>query len=141
MVDPGDDLKERAEARYLESLRSHALADVRPRYRTLLKRLRGADPDAYEEAVRRYEEDLLSETASAEGDPVAAWIAYGMWLANRLEPGTPVAVDATGRAEEVDDDPPLGALLLHLPEDGRALVLAEPQEPTDHQSATRELLT
>lgn len=135
------DLEERAEARYLESLGSHSVADVRPRYRSLLQRLRGVDSDAYEEAVRRYEEELLPEAASDEGEPLSAWISYGMWLAERLQPGKVVAVGASGRAEEVEDDPPLGLLLLHLPEDDRAVVLAEPEEPTAHQSATRELLT
>lgn len=118
------------------------MADPRALYRDLLRRLREDDPDAYEEAVGRYERDL-GEADGGDADPVEAWIGYGRWLAGRLYPGRDVAVDREGRARELAERRvPEGALLLHLPEkrNVRALTLFLPLDPTPPQEATRELL-
>ena len=127
---------------YRTSLEELGLEDVRPLYRALLKRLKTEDPDAYADAVRRFEDEV--KPAVEEGDdPLGEWLAYGRWLAGRLAPGRDVAVDPSGRSEELGDGtPPEGSLLLHLPESTRrrAVELALPAEPTDHQEAARELL-
>lgn len=159
-------MTDEAEAFYQTALEQRDLSDVRPLYRALLKRLQEEDPEAYGEAVRRYEEEVEPAVAGAD-DPVTEWLRYGAWLAGRLAPGRVAAVDGSGRAEEVElgaggDEPtppatdpgdgeargpegarvPAGALLLHLPESSRepAFPLALPAEPTEHQEATRELL-
>lgn len=127
---------------YEAALDRLGLRDVRPLYRALLKRLKTEDPDAYADAVRRFEEEVRP-ALEASGDPLGEWLAYGRWLAERLAPGRDVAVDPTGRSRELGDAlPPEGALLLHLP-DGtrrRALELGLPAEPTEFQQEARELL-
>lgn len=129
-----------ADDRLAAALADRDLEDPRPLYRDLLRELRSEDPGAYEEAVERYER----EVAAAEGDdPVAAWFGYGRWLASRLAPGRAVAVDRSGRSRESDAGaPPPACLLLHLPESTsrRAITLAVPSHPTEHQEETRELL-
>lgn len=191
---------EDADRAFRARLDALGLRDVRPLYRGLLKRLREEDTAAYEEAVRRYEEEVDAAVDGAD-DPVVPWLRYGAWLAERIAPGRTAAVDAGGRARDLElkpgpgagespapsaeqldigapsaepddagtgdggsgdggsggpgagpgreqdrpggDDPvPPGALLLHLPDDDRrrALVLALPAEPTEHQEATRDLL-
>lgn len=117
------------------------LEDPRPLYRDLLLELRDEDPDAYEEAVRRYREEV--EPAAEGEDALVAWIDYGRRLAARLAPGRAVAVDRSGRSRDAGRGPPPAAcLLLHLPESTgrRAVTLAVPADPTEHQEQTRELL-
>lgn len=133
------------ESRYEAALAERELEDVRPLYRELLVRLRDRDEEAYEEGVRRYDEDVAPAVADA-GDPLAPWLAYGAWLAGRLAAGRLCAVAPDGRAVEADELPPEAleprVLLLHLPDDDGtpALPLAVPADPSDHQAATRELL-
>lgn len=128
---------------YEAALAERELADVRPLYRELLKELKAQDPDAYREAVRRYEEEVQPAAEEAD-DPLRRWLGYGRWLADRLIEGRAVAVDRTGRSREFAEGtaPPEGALVLHLPESTRrrALELAVPAQPTEYQEAARELL-
>lgn len=127
------------------NLREHELEDPRPTYRRLLKRLSGEDREAYREAVRRFEEELVPAVAGGEAEPAAAWTRYGLELAAALADGEARAVDETGRARPVEDasEPPVGPLLLWLPSDGGspALVLSRPGELSEPQEATLELLT
>lgn len=126
-----------------EALEARGLADPRPLYRALLRQLREADAAAYEEAVRRYEEELAPADESRGERTLAAWLAYGSWLAGRLCPGRRVAVDRQGRARDLEgDEVPEGALLLHIPDTRkrRALALAAPRDPSGPQDATLELL-
>lgn len=126
-----------------EALEARGLADPRPLYRDLLRQLRQADAAAYEEAVRRYEEELAAADESLGEPTLAAWLDYGSWLAGRLCPGRRVAVDRQGRARELEgDEIPEDALLLHLPDtrNRRALALAAPRDPSEPQDATLELL-
>lgn len=140
---PGEgELKDEADARYEAALAERELADLRPRYRALLKRARDGDPELYDEAVDRYERELVPRAAGGD-DPVGEWFRYGRWLAARLAPGEVTAVDVSGRASPLeDDDPPPDALVLHLPENHRerAVVLSAPDQLSEHQEETRDLL-
>jgi len=139
-ADESDAATERLEA----ACRERGLADPRPTYRKLLKRLASEDRNAYREAVRHFEEELVPSVAAGDADPAAAWIRYGLRLVSRVVDGEARAVDESGRAEAVEDpdDPPVGPLLLWLPSSGdRALVLARPEELSEPQRATVELLT
>lgn len=132
---------EAGERRYRAALERHGLRDVQPLYRELLLRLKAADPDLYRRAVTRYEEEVVPRLEGEE-EPLAVWVGYGAWLAARLQAGRVVAIDESGRAETVDGDPPLGPLLLHLPDerDVPATVLALPADPSPPQRTTVELL-
>lgn len=141
MTSDAERVKQEADRRYEAALAESGFSDVRPLYRKLLARLRDRDPERYERAVERYEEDLLREVA--EGDePLEAWIGYGRWLAEELAPGRTVAVDRTGRARDLSGEPPAHHLLLHLPQNSRerAIELALPDDPSDHQVMARDLL-
>jgi len=129
------------EAAYAEALARHGLADVQPLYRQLLLRLKAQDAAAYEKAVAHYKVEVESAVEEAE-DPVAVWVAYGVWLAPRLAPGSLRAVNVDGLATPAESPPPLGPMLMHLPEDPkvRALVLAMPAEPSPAQQETAALL-
>lgn len=137
--------KEEALERLERQLRERELDDPRPVYRRMLKRLSGEDRDAYRDAVRRFEEELVPAVAGGEADPVAAWTRYGMEIASALADGEARAVDETGRARPLEDasEPPVGPLLLWLPADGGddALVLSRPEDLSEPQRATLELLT
>lgn len=126
------------------ALAQAGLEDVRPLYRNLLLRLKGRDPEAFDEATRRYQKELVPALESSEADPLRAWLSYGRWLAQRLGPGSVVAVDSSGKARPLAESelPEAGALLLHLPDESRspALALAIPREPTVSQQVTVELL-
>lgn len=130
------------ETRYRDALERHALRDVQPLYREMLARLKSSDPEAYEGAVARYRKAVAPGVENAEEDPLGVWVRYGIWLANRVRPGRAVAVDETGRAASVRGEPPLGALLLHLPDETRspAVPLAIPTDPSPPQRVTLELL-
>jgi hypothetical protein len=126
---------------YEDSLAAHGLADVQPLYRKLLVRLKSQDAAAYDEAVARYRDDVEALVDDAE-DPVAVWVGYGAWLAPRIAGGELMAVDENGRARPVGSPPPLGPMLMHLPNDTkeRGLVLAMPAEPSPAQEETAALL-
>ena len=126
---------------YARALERHGLEDVQPLYRSLLRRLKSVDPRQYERAVARYEE-IVAPVLEGGEDPLGVWIDYGVWLAERLREGRVVAVDPTGLAESVEGSPPLGPLLLYLPDEARAPAtpLALPAQPSDPQRVTLELL-
>ena len=126
---------------YEEALARHGLEDVQPRYRHLLLRLKAQDSGAYEEAVRRYR-DEVEATVDSAGDPVAVWVGYGAWLGVQIAPGTLKAVDRNGLAGDAPSPPPLGPLLMHLPHDqkARVIVIAMPADPSTAQSEAAALL-
>lgn len=137
---PDENLDPGAEA-YRAALDHHAVRDVQPTYRQLLRRLKADDPDAYDEAVERYRTDV-SAPDDPGSDPLLRWIEYGTWLAGRLAAGRLVSIDGEGRARTAVGPPPLGPLLLFLPEEkgAAAIPIAEPVEPSAAQQATRQLL-
>ncbi len=126
---------------YSRSLGEHGLEDLQPRYRQLLLRLKSQDAATYEEAVARYHEEVEG-AGETGGDPVAAWLAYGCWLAAKLEPGSLVSIAENGRAEPASSGAVPGPMLIHLPEaaNRRGFVIAMPAEATEAQRETAALL-
>jgi len=120
------------------------LADMRPAFRGLLVRLKQADSAAFEEASRRYREDLEPAIAAGEVDPISAWLEYGIWLAGRFADGRTLAIDSSGRARPFDpvSRAETGVMIVHVPEDDRApaTLLAMPSAPTAPQRETADLL-
>ena len=132
-----------ADALTLKALESGGWADMRPTYRTMLRRLKQHDPEAFEEASRRFASEVEPAITAGEQEPVAAWVAYGAWMARRLGAGRLVGLDETGLAAPADPRPEPGRVLLFLPDasgDG-AIPLVQPAEPSDAQEAALELLT
>ena len=119
------------------------LEDVRSTYRRLLVQLKQKDPAAFEEASRRYRDDLAPAISRGD-DPIAAWLGYGSWLAGTLSEGRDLAIDASGRARPFDPARDAGAavLILHLPDDARTptLLLAAPAVMSEPQRETAALL-
>ncbi len=133
---------DRAAERYHAALARHGIRDVQPVYRAILRSLKATDIPLYEEAVERYDAEVRAAVEEGSENPLLIWIRYGSWLANHVPPGRLVVVDASGRAGRSGDPPPLGPLLLHLP-DGkgdRAVTIAGPVEPSSAQEAAQELL-
>ncbi len=131
-----------AEERYRDSLDRHGARDVQPTCRELLRRLKTADRDAYEAALRRFEEGLLPRLERGEDDPLALWVDYAAWLADRSAPGRTVSIAPDGLAGEVASEPGAGVMILHLPDEVRraGIVLVSPAEPSEPQSTTAQLL-
>ena len=136
--------EDQARDRTDEALERAGLADMRPAYRRLLVRLKHSDPSAFEEASRRYREDLEPAIAAGVVDPISAWLEYGIWLAGRFAEGRPLTIDSSGRARPFDhaSAPGGGVMIVHVPEDDRApaTLLAMPSAPTDPQRETAGLL-
>ena len=128
---------------YARSLEAHGLQDVQPLYRQLLHRLKSQDPAAYDEAVARYKTEVEPAVEDPGVDPVSAWIAYGTWLAPKLSPGgSLMTIAENGLAEPAGDPPPLGEMLIYLPDDSgrRGFLLAMPAEASAAQRETAALL-
>ncbi|MDX1577254.1 MAG: hypothetical protein R3266_02170, partial [Gemmatimonadota bacterium] len=126
---------------YRRALEEHGLQDVQPSYRKLLLELKSRDAAAYEQAVVRYREDV--EGGADEGaDPLPDWIAYGRWLAERIEPGSLREIESNGRARDAGEPARLGPLLIHLPDDEkrRGFLVAMPAEPSEAQQEAVSLL-
>ena len=79
-----------------EALERAGLVDMRPAYRKLLVRLKSADPAAFEEASRRYRDELEPAIAGGDVDPITVWLEYGMWLADQFADGRTLAIDSSG---------------------------------------------
>ena len=136
--------EDRAGALTREALAAAGLADMRPAYRRLLVRLKQESPASFDEASRRYRDELEPAIARGDVSPLSAWLDYGTWLAARFAEGRPLAIDPTGRARPYDpaSDPDPGVMVVYLPEDDRApaTLLAVPAEPTEPQKETADLL-
>jgi hypothetical protein len=137
-----DDLKSRADARLAAALAADAApADPRPLFRPVLRHLREHDPAAFTRAIAHFE-DVLVPAVAEGGDPLAAWMEYGLLLAAALGGGRMLEVDPTGFARPVPDPNSSGQLVLHVPDSETApvLVLRHPASPSAAQVATVELL-
>ncbi|HUF50057.1 MAG TPA: hypothetical protein VMN60_04455 [Longimicrobiales bacterium] len=133
-------LRARAEARLEQAAAALGLADPRPPYRERLRLLRESHPDAFQRAVEHFEGVVLH--GMAEGDAVSVWLDYGRFLASLTATGGLSIIDPSGRAAAYQ--PPLHecALVLFIPEEGSepVLIAALPQQPSDAQQATVDLL-
>lgn len=136
-----DDLRARADARLDSALRQQPVRDPRPFLRAALKHLRQRDRDAFDRAIRYFEDELIPAVA-ADADPLDRWLEYGRLLARLSGPGRTVEVDPTGRAMAARDEPGTDNLVLHLPDAAAApaVVLRCPRETTPAQNASIELL-
>ncbi|MFO7894902.1 MAG: hypothetical protein R6U63_14305 [Longimicrobiales bacterium] len=135
------DLKTRADARLGAALQDADQQDPRPLYRPALKYLRARKPDAFSDALRYFEDELLPAVAG-EADPLEAWLDYGRRLARALGDGRLLELDSTGRARPVEDPATARGLVLHIPDDAGApaLTLRYPTDPSPAQRAALELL-
>jgi hypothetical protein len=139
---PDPELVRAADELYDGELTTRGVSDVRPACRWLLKQLKATRPESYEEGVRRYEDQLIPQIAAGEVNPLDGWLGYGRWLGDQLFDGQLVSVDPTGRAADFGDVLPSGAMAIYLPpkDEQRAVLLASPLVPTEHQAAARALL-
>ena len=135
------DIKDRAEARLERAVAGGGFADPRPALRERLRELKENRGEAFDEARRHYQQEVVPALAG-EGDALSAWIDYGVWLAARTAPGRVLAVDGQGSAVPYAAPPAPGTLVLHVPDDQAAgvLVLAAPAAPSAAQRATLDLL-
>ena len=131
-----------AEELYAAELAARGVSDVRPACRVLLRQLKATSPAAYEAGVRRYEDELLPAIAEGRANPLDAWISYGGWLCEQLYEGRLVSVDPGGRSRSLDGALPNSAMALFLAakDDQPTILLASPESPSAHQTATRQLL-
>lgn len=132
----------RATQVFQETLERTGAKDPREFYRERLREMKAANPDAYREAVRYYEDTLIPSIAEGGADPLPAWQEYGCRLAQLTVPGKPVEIDETGRTHEHGPPTPPERMVLHIPDGGkgRALVVGLPSELSSAQRATYDLL-
>ena len=139
MSKPEDPIQEQTTG----ALADAGMADMRPTYRGLLRRLKESDPTAFSEATARYDEVVVQAIGRGD-DPTAVWTAYGAWIARRLMAGRLVQLDTTGLASDVTGDPEVSSdrVLLYLPDVEResAIPIACPLEPSPAQRSALQLL-
>jgi len=135
-------LKDRADERFADALRSTGARDPREFYRDRLRELRGRDERAFAQALDYYDNRLLPAVAADGSDPVAEWVEYGRILAQLTADGQTVQIDPTGCSLPYSPPVPLDHLILHLPTATRepALVIGLPTQLSPAQRATYELL-
>lgn len=130
-----------ADRRLEAALEKTGARDPRAICRERLRELKGVDAAAFEEAVGHYRDRLVPSIAAGD-EPFTAWIEYGRTIAQLTIEGRTVAIDRTGLAREYSAPADPRALVLHLPRGGRgrALLVAQPRDPSSAQQATRDLL-
>jgi hypothetical protein len=136
------DEQEQAERRFEEILAETGARDPRGPYRDLLRELRSRSEERYEEAVRRWREEVIRPVSRGEGQAMELWLTFGATLAEELHSGRTVVVDETGRARPLEPPPSWRSLILHLPEARRvrAIPVCLPPELSPAQRATVDLL-
>jgi hypothetical protein len=134
--------RQKADTLLEAALRETGARDPREFYRDRLRELKERDRDAYEQAIRYFEDTLVPSIAAAAADPLTAWTEYGRRLAELTAPGRTVSVDETGRAAPYSSPTRPGTLVLHLPKaaGARALLVGLPPELSDAQRATYDWL-
>ncbi len=130
-----------ADSRFAEALERTGTRDPRDYFRERLRALRDDDRAAYDEAARFYRERVVDAIASGE-DPIRAWRAYGLHLAERAAPGQIVQIDREGRSTPYTPDAPWDALIIHLPDAVRtpAMIIGMPAGLSPAQRATCDIL-
>lgn len=138
-VDP--DLQARADERLAQALSRTGAEDPRGPCRRLLRAIKEIGEPGYSAAVERFGETIRS-IADEEVDPLDGWLAFARHLAETLDPGEDVVVDATGRSTPLRSEGSWKELILHIPENpkSRASLVNAPPEPTEPQAATIDLL-
>ncbi|HEX2191279.1 MAG TPA: hypothetical protein VHG51_20380 [Longimicrobiaceae bacterium] len=136
------ELRERADRRFEEALKTTGARDPREFYRGRLRELRERSPEAFRRALAYFEERLIPAVAAEGSDPMAEWLEYGRFLAGLAAQGKTVQVDPLGRALPYAPPVPGDHLVLHLPDAAseRALVVGIPPELSPAQRATYDLL-
>lgn len=135
-----DDLRARAGDRLDAALADADRRDPRPFYKPVLRHLRERSPDAFQSALAWFDDALVP--GCLDGDPLAAWLDYGLRLAEALGTGRILDIDGTGRARVAGDPAAATGLLLFIPDTTSApvVVLRYPVDATPAQRATYELL-
>jgi len=136
------DVRERAERRFEEALRTSGARDPREFYRSRLRSLKESDPEAFRKGLAYFEETLLPTVAREETDPLGAWMEYGRYLAGLSAEGETVQIDPGGRATPFGLPVDPAALILHLPRDSdlEALAVGLPPKLSEAQRAAYDLL-
>ena len=132
----------RADELLEEALARTRVRDPRDFCRERLRAMKSANPAAYDQAVKSYEEELIPSIAARKTDALTAWQEYGCRLAELQLPGKPVEVDPTGRTYPCLPPTPHDRMILYIPEGTRtrALVLGLPSKLSPAQEATHDLL-
>ena len=130
-----------ADQRLEAALEKTGARDPRGLCRERLRVLKDIDAAAFEQALGHYRDRLVPAIAAGE-EPFTAWVEYGRTIARLTSDGRTVAIDRTGLAREYSTPADPEALVLHLPRGGkgRALLVAQPSEPSPAQQATCDLL-
>lgn len=131
-----------ADARFADALAETGGRDPRDFYRARLAELKHSSPAGYAGIVAYYDDTLIPSIVEQGADPVAAWLAFGVRLAEATALGRAVAVDRKGRSSPYSPPGEPVDMFLHLPEDRRrrALLVGLPPEPSGPQMATYEWL-
>ena len=130
-----------ADERLEAALEKTGARDPRAVCRERLRQLKSVDEAAFEQALGHYRDRLIPAIAAGE-EPLTAWVEYGRTIARLTFRGRTVAIDRTGLAREYATPADPEALVLHLPRGGkgRALLVAQPRDPSPAQQATCDLL-
>ena len=130
-----------ADERLEAALEKTGARDPRAVCRERLRQLKSVDEAAFEQALGHYRDRLIPSIAAGE-EPLTAWVEYGRTIARLTFRGRTVAIDRTGLAREYATPADPEALVLHLPRGGkgRALLVAQPRDPSPAQQATCDLL-
>lgn len=133
--------QQNADERLAKALERTGAGDPRGPCRLLLRSIKEKDDPTYAAAIDRFESTVRA-IADESTEPLEAWIAFARHLAEALDPGTDVVVDATGRSAPLQSDGSWSDLILHIPDDPkrRTSLVNAPPEPSDAQAAAIELL-
>ena len=137
-----DDLRKKADERFEKARAEAGARDPRDFYRKALRELRAENSDAYDRAVRHFQEVLVPSIAQGETEPLTAWRDYGRLIAELTAPGRTVSLDETGRSQPFQSHLPMDRLVLHLPDEKgrRAMVVSLPPRLSPAQKAAHDLL-
>ncbi len=136
------ELHDRADRIFEDALGATCAKDPREFYRKRLREMKADNPDAYQEAVAYYENELIPSIAEAGDDPLTAWQQFGCRVAALTVAGAPIEIDTAGLGSPYAPPTPSDRMVLHIPKGpkGRALVVALPPELSAPQLATYDLL-
>lgn len=116
--------------------------DPRAAYRQILRGLKLTSETEYTLVVEDFRTSVVSAIVEEGGEPLGTWLEFGCRLAERINPGRDVVIDATGQAKPFSPPASWRDLILHLPSDrhGKGVVVGLPPNPTPAQQAAVLLL-